>query len=110
TGDVVKRYDENAIKLSIINLILTRKYERPFHPELSSRANDLLFDPISKSVGTIIAATVKEVIRNHEPRGQIISVKVDPDSSQNAYRVDIRFRINNQPEPINIQTFLYRVR
>ncbi|MGA1048851.1 MAG: hypothetical protein ACO3UU_12655 [Minisyncoccia bacterium] len=31
TKDVSRKYDENAIKQSLKNLLLTRNFERPFH-------------------------------------------------------------------------------
>lgn len=110
TGDIVKRYDENAIKMSIINLILTQKYERAFHPEISSRATDLLFEPFSLNIASVISQTIREVIKNHEPRGQIVSISTDADSDENGYKITIRFKVNNQPEPLTIETFLRRVR
>ena len=110
TGDVVKRYDENAIKLSIINLILTQKYERPLQPELSSKVVNMLFEPLNTGIAGIISKTVKEVITNFEPRGRIVSVFTDPDENKNGYKVYIEFRIINQVEPIRINTFLRRVR
>lgn len=110
TGDVVKRFDENAVKVSIINLITTMKYERPFHPELSSQATDLLFEPMDANLASIISQTVEEVIANHEPRGRVISVVTKPDFDGNGYVVDIQFQVNNMPAPLSIQTFLQRVR
>ncbi|MCK5020945.1 MAG: GPW/gp25 family protein, partial [Candidatus Peribacteraceae bacterium] len=105
-----KRYDENAIKLSIINLILTQKYERPLQPELSSKVVNMLFEPLNTGIAGIISKTVKEVITNFEPRGRIVSVFTDPDENKNGYKVYIEFRIINQVEPIRINTFLRRVR
>ena len=37
TKDVVRKFDAEAIKRSLKNLIFTSKYERPFRPEINSR-------------------------------------------------------------------------
>ena len=37
TADVTKVTNENAIRAAVRNLILTKNYERPFHPRLGAR-------------------------------------------------------------------------
>jgi hypothetical protein len=45
TKDVTAKTDEQAVKASIRNLILTSNYEKPFHPEIGSPIKSLLFEP-----------------------------------------------------------------
>ena len=45
TKDVTTKIDEQAIKSSVRNLILTSNYEKPFHPEIGSPLKSLLFEP-----------------------------------------------------------------
>ena len=44
TGDVTRKNDEEAVKASLRNLISTRHYERPFHPEIGCQIHGLLFE------------------------------------------------------------------
>ena len=44
TGDVARKNDEEAVKQSLRNLISTRHYERPFHPEIGCQIHGLLFE------------------------------------------------------------------
>ena len=44
TKDIVMRYDDAAVKESIKNLVLTMNYERPFHSEIGTPVNSLLFE------------------------------------------------------------------
>ena len=42
SGDVAMRRDEEAIKRSLKNLILLKRNEKPFHPEIYSGILDML--------------------------------------------------------------------
>ena len=44
TADVTLKNDEEAVKQSLRNLISTRNYERPFHPEIGCQIHALLFE------------------------------------------------------------------
>jgi len=110
TGDIVRQFDETAIKKSIINLILTKPYERPFQPHLASQTYELLFENATPSIITAIEDSIKEVIRNFEPRADVLSVDVREDIDNNGFSVLIWFHVFNQPEPVDLSIFLDRVR
>ena len=44
TGDVVLKYDLNAIKRAVRNLVSTNPYERPFKPGLGVNLRGMLFE------------------------------------------------------------------
>ena len=46
-GDVTMVTDVQDIKRSVRNLVLTNRFEKPFHPEVASHVRDLLFEPFS---------------------------------------------------------------
>ena len=110
TGDILKKYDETAIKRSIINLILTKPYERPFHPELSAKTYELLFEPSSPSLITAIEDSIREVIENYEPRAEILSIDAEEDFDNHGFKVLIWFHVFNQPDPVELTFFLSRTR
>jgi len=110
TGDIVRKYDETAIKKSIINLILTKPYERPFQPKLGSQVYGLLFEPVSHSTLTAMEETVKQAIDNYEPRADVISVTIEDNIVYNGVTILIWFHVFNSPQPIDLTIFLERVR
>ena len=46
TDDLVTVKDKSAVAQSIKGLLLTRRGERPFQPDLGSGLQDLLFEPM----------------------------------------------------------------
>ena len=43
TGQLNKKTNEDAVKQSVRNLLLTNHYERPFQPQIGSNLKQLLF-------------------------------------------------------------------
>ena len=73
-NDLITVKNTNAIARSVRNLILTRRGERPFAPNLGSGVYDLLFENIDKQTATVIREEIITVIENYEPRVDIIEV------------------------------------
>ena len=76
TGDVVRRFDENAIKTSLKNLIMTANYERPFHSEIGSPIKRLLFEPVTPMLEVMLRRAIMDTIDNFEPRVEVLDVIV----------------------------------
>ena len=110
TGDVARRYDENAIKASVKNLILTGHYERPFHSEIGSPVRQLLFDPASPMTIVALKQAITDVITNFEPRVDIIDLQVYDNIDNNAVAVTLVFKIKNTTAPIKLDLVLERTR
>jgi uncharacterized protein len=110
TGDLVKLTDDDAVKASIVNLVLTMFFEIPFHPEQGCAVMESLFDPQSPITIIKIQKSIRQVIANFEPRANILDVQVTLDSTGNAYTARIIFTINNLPEPVDITIFLQKKR
>ena len=108
--DIVRKRNEEAVKTSIRNLILTNKYERPFQPALGSNISKYLFEPISPETQTGIQTEIRNVIENYEPRAKLIDVVASPYVDDNAYVVTIVFYLINKNEAVTLNTILYRVR
>ena len=109
-SDVALSYDSQAVIRSIRNLLLTNHYEKPFHPEIGSNIQKLLFENMDKITASALEREITDVITNYEPRVSIESVKVLPDFDNNAFSVNMTFLIVNMTEPITIQFFLQRER
>lgn len=110
TGDVASKYDANAIKQSIKNLVLTRNYERPFHPEIGSQVHSLLFDQISPMTQSMMEQAIRYTIMNFEPRANLRKVAVSFNNDNNAAFVTIVFTILNTVQPITLDVTLKRTR
>lgn len=110
THDVTAVYDEQAIKGSIRNLILTSNYERPFHPEIGSQVRSLLFEPDSPLLATVIQKSIEQTISNYEPRVKLTRVVVDMSSDSNSLYVTIEFKIVNTSVVQEMDVILTRTR
>jgi phage baseplate assembly protein W len=106
--DISKKVDVNAITTSVRNLVMTRKFDRPFHPEISCQVMDLLFENFTPDLGYIIERTIKYVIENFEPRVAVIDVFVDETPDANKFSVTIIFDIIGTMERVTTTFFLDR--
>lgn len=108
--DINKTVDSMAVINSIKNLILTKHYEMPFHPEIGSNINKLLFENVDNITASAIEREISQTIENFEPRAKISRITVSPNLDDNAYSVGMEFYIVNKTEPVTINFFLERVR
>ena len=110
TNDIVKVEDVNAVKRSVTNLVQTNFYERPFHPELGCGVRELLFENFTPMTGIFLRRKIEEVLTNYEPRITLEQVAVDDDQDGHRLVVDIYFYVQGVPDPIQVTTFLQRLR
>lgn len=110
TKDVVRKTGSDAIKRSVRNLVLTNFYEKPFRPGIGSNAIKLLFDNMSPLVSNFLRDAIFEVIRNYEPRVEVLDVQVRMDYDNNGYNVRLDFVVLNRNEPLTTTIFLERIR
>lgn len=110
TGDVSRKYDENAIKQSIKNLVMTNHYEKPFHPEIGSQVYSLLFEPFSPMLKSMLERSIINTIANFEPRASLIDVEVNLNPDNNSVFCQIIFRIINTQRPLTVDITLTRTR
>lgn len=110
TKDISRRYDENAVKASIKNLILTSNYERPFHSELGSQVRALLFEPATPMTRVLLERSIEDLITNFEPRAELIDVQANVSDENNAVYVRVEFKIVNTERPLTLDLALERTR
>lgn len=110
TGDVTMRYDEEAIKQSIKNLVMTNHYERPFHPEIGSQLRALLFEPASPLLIISLKQAITNTINNFEPRVNLLGIDINFQPNNNTIHVVIQFTIINTNRPIVLNLVLERTR
>ena len=110
TKDLVPKYDAEAIKNSIRNLIVTMRGERPFAPELGSNLNQVLFEPITPFIQGIIQREVINALSSYEPRATISSVAVNYYPTANVVDVQVEFMINGSAVTHKTNVVLERTR
>ena len=103
--------DEQAIKNSVKNLVLTNHYERLFHPEIGSNVSKLLFENNSPLLKNHIENEIFNAITNFEPRVRLISIDVQDFTEQNnAYFVTITYYALNATVESTIDIVLEKLR
>ena len=101
-----------AISRALKTLVLTDKGERPYQPFLGGNIRSRLFDLASNGlqIESDIQADIEDVIREYEPRAELIDVFVNSNIDANSIDVTIKFRAVNQTDPEVVSFFLKRVR
>ena len=110
TNDVNKLTDVEAVKRSVRNLINTNHYERPFHPEIGSDVRAMLFEPMTPLNALNLQRKVAEVLNNFEPRIDLQQVLANPNIDRNSYELKIMFYVVGSNSPVEVETFLERLR
>lgn len=110
TGDINPIKDIEAIKKSVINLILTNFYERPFQPEIGCGVRGLLFELADAITINDIENAARLVLENFEPRIAVLTVDASDDPDNNSYTLSIQFQILSNEEIAEVTTILERLR
>ena len=107
--DIVPLRDDQAVKNSLKNLILTNFFERPFQPGVGANLRGLLFEPADAITELAIEDSIKRVIKL-EPRVTPTYVEVVDLSDRNAYRITIKFLIKQYDQSSEVEIVLRRLR
>jgi phage baseplate assembly protein W len=110
TGDVSMKYNEEAVKRSIRNIVLYNAYEKPFMPEFGTNLRDMLFENVQTSTAMGIETRIQYMLKSAEPRCNIIKIEAVPDEINSQYEVIIEFNVVNLLEPITTTIYLQRIR
>jgi phage baseplate assembly protein W len=110
TKDVVLKYDEEAVKRSVRNLVLTNLFEKPFHPEISSNVTTLLFENFNPVIAIRLRNDIERIIRDYEPRVNLRSVNVTPSPDRNLLEIGILFQVSGFNSTTGINIPLERLR
>ena len=113
TGDVTMVTDVQDIKRSVRNLVMTNRFEKPFHPEVASHVRDLLFERFTPITFNLLRNRIETVLENYEPRVSVTDIEIE-DSGQamdnNELNVRIFFTLRNDPQIQSVDILLERVR
>jgi phage baseplate assembly protein W len=110
TGDVVKKFDVNAVKQAMQILVSTEFYERPFDPKKAGGLRGMLFEPMTSLSADVMARVIQNLFETYERRTRIDSVQVVPDYDNNSYGVTIFFHVIGIDAPQILSANLKRLR
>jgi phage baseplate assembly protein W len=112
SSDLAIIRNENSIKQSVRNLILTNLGERLFRPTIGGNVNRMMFEPMTGFTADDLKKDILNTIRQNEPRvsSSDLIVTVIPSYDQNQITVNILFTIVTSPNQITLSIILQRVR
>jgi len=108
TKDVARKFDNNAIKQALRNVVLTNFYERPFRPSLGANVVSKLFEQPSPGMLSEVRSQVRDAIEVFEPRVTLRQILVDYNDVIQELKVEIEYSFLDNEDTIEIT--LERVR
>jgi len=110
TGDIVRVRNENSIRQSVKNIILTNIGERLFQPFIGSNINLALFEPNDQVLVNELMYHIQTAISNYEPRVAINNIALLPATDNNDVSLNIVYTIINSQTPQSLGLILRRTR
>ena len=93
-GRVAMVEDEQDIEESLRILFGTQRGERLFQPQYGLDMHDVLFDPVSTTLRTLLEERVKLDILVYEPRIEPLAVRVaSPDAASGELYIELEYRV-----------------
>jgi phage baseplate assembly protein W len=108
--DLALHKDEEAVKESIKNLLLTDKGERLMQPLLGGNIRALLFENNTPAIVKLVQEQVRSTITEYEPRANLLDVVVNSFYDENRIEITVYFYIISIEQPIELTVFLERIR
>lgn len=110
TGDLVMKYDVQAILQSCRNLLLTSTEEIVMDMEIGGGIARMLFELNTPTFKLQLREKILHVLEKYEPRIEIVDLDVNTTTNQHAVIITLSFYVLNQPDPITVELPLRRTR
>lgn len=110
TKDLSRVRNDQSIRQSIRNLILTNYGERLFQPSIGSNISASLFEPNDSFMEDSLEFSIRRTIESNEPRANIINLSVLTAPDENTVSINIVFSIINSMQTQSLDVILRRVR
>ena len=81
-----------------------------FNQDLSDIGFGIKIENITPQISHYIGKQIEFLIKNYEPRCKLVEVANRPNIDRNGYSVSISFYVVNSPNPVQVETFLERLR
>ena len=111
TNDIISLKNEDAIKRSVQNIVLTMVGEKAFVPYFGTNVNDSLFN-LNTSVEAVgLKEQIITAINNFEPRVNNLNITVTVDADSNDMYATIEYDIIGLPVPTQgVEVLLFPAR
>lgn len=106
TDDIVVLKNEEAIKQSVKNLVLTKINERPFNPLLGTNTTNYLFELGTDVSANALIDEIETVLKTYESRIVLERIDVDVPEDSNEYEVYIEYLIVGSPPEVQNLSFI----
>lgn len=95
-GQLQSASDEELVKQSIMQILATSKGERVMLPDYGCGINDMVFETNNQAIAHQFEYLIKDALGKYEPRIEIVSISVTPDSQQrNCLNIAIEYLIKS---------------
>lgn len=82
TRDIVKKYDLDAVKTAVRNLIRTNKGEKLFKPNFGADIRGLMFENFSPTYAEVLKRKWNEMLNMYEPRAVINNIEITNEANE----------------------------
>lgn len=110
TKELARLRNDQSIKQSVRNLILTNYGERLFQPNIGSKIYQSLFEPNDIIAAEDIRYHIETTINQNEPRVNLLQVNVFPDQTNDSISINVVFAILGANQIQSLDVILRRVR
>lgn len=110
-NDIDVAYNEDAVKESVINLLLTEPKTMIYsNRSMGCALQQFLFEPIDVSTALNILEEVELSINKFEPRAKNLQVVVEMLEDENTFNINVTFNVDQAEREVVIDELLYRLR
>jgi len=106
TNDLIILQNEDAIKVSVINLVRTRIGERFYNDLIGTQIEESLFEQQCPELAYTIQSRIENLLENFEPRIRLSEAAVVFPIDSNEMNVSIRYAIVGQQYPVQQVDFI----
>lgn len=97
TGDIGVLKNEDAIKQSVKNIVMTQLGEKFFNPLFGTSSNSLLFENYDSILADQLAVEIEDAINSYEPRVTFDNIELFDDIPNNSIKFNINYTIIGSP-------------
>ena len=108
--DISRKLDEDSIKESIRNIVMTNRGERLFQPNLGCDIRRMLFENFTPDMVITAKDMINNAVKTFEPRAEIVGVDIITGVDINSLDIIIVYSIINRQEPLTLVITLDKVR
>ena len=109
SNELLTRKDAESIRQAVKNLLLLRRGDKPFHPEIYSPIYDFLFENIAGPEIFVLRGEIENILAQYEPRFVVDDLTADFPTPNNI-NLNLVGHIVNTTSPLTINVLLDRYR